>query len=187
MNNLFHKRDNHWLDAQTNGMKSIYKGWGVALDTNVGGIPQWIIREWMSLYMMDMWFNLHEWGSNTTDTLSNDKLKIIQLDDLLYNFADTITELSIFLNIEFTNRVKLCTIHREMTSLQQHLNKDDICKRIIVDFLNGNDFAVNDNLSIVDEAWIQWELRNNGYEMYCNGLNDFPKNLYEFNKHTYKL
>jgi hypothetical protein len=74
-----------------------------------------------------------------------------------------------------------------MTSLQQHLNKDDICKRIIVDFLNGNDFAVNDNLSIVDEAWIQWELRNNGYEMYCNGLNDFPKNLYEFNKHTYKL
>jgi hypothetical protein len=81
----------------------------------------------------------------------------------------------------------LSNIHKKMISLQQDLNKDDICKKIIKNFLNNDNFSVSVELSIIDEAWIQWELRNNGYEMYCNELNEFPKNLYEFNKHTYKF
>ena len=82
---------------------------------------------------------------------------------------------------------KLEYIHNEMLKLQVHIGKDRLCRTIVAETLNGRYYDYSDKqLSLVDESWIQWELRNKGYEMYCDGLNEFPSNTEELDKKIYK-
>jgi hypothetical protein len=40
-------------------------------------------------------------------------------------------------------------------------------------------------LSTVDEAWIQYTLRNMGVEIKCDNLNDFPTSVFGLKKISY--
>ena len=75
-------------------------------------------------------------------------------------------------------------VHNKMLLLQQNLDSDDICNNIINNFINNEDYPF-DNLSIIDEAWIQCELRNIGIEIQCNNLNVFPNTVADLKKITY--
>ena len=70
-----------------------------------------------------------------------------------------------------------------MLELQEHKHKDKVTSTIIDMFLSDADYNYSDiKLSIVDEAWIQYSLRENGYELLCDGMNEFPKTVKELIK-----
>lgn len=192
LNNYYSKIQKNWLvphdcgDVQMVNMDKIHKQWNVDTNTKAIDTERWILREYLSIDMMPMWLDMHEWDFTKTYSPPSN-LIIISIDELLYGFNSTIDKITKFLNIDSGDLSVLNNIHTKMLSLQKHTDKDRICTDIINGFLNNIDFTNTETLSLIDEAWIQWELRNNGYEMYCHGLNEFPKNLYEFNEHTYKI
>lgn len=191
LNNYYTKIQRNWLipddfgDVRAVDMDKIHKQWGVDTNVKVIDVEKWILREYLSMDMMPMWLDMHEWGF--TETYSPNNLITITIDELLYEFDSTIDKITKFINIDSGDLGVLRNMHTKMISLQKHIDKDRICTCIINGFLNNTDFEFAESLSLIDEAWVQWELRNHGYEMYCNGMNAFPTNLHEFKEHTYKI
>jgi hypothetical protein len=73
-----------------------------------------------------------------------------------------------------------------MLELQQNLLEDQICNRIVQYTINDLDFDWPE-LSLPSQSWIQWELRNQGFEIECHGLDKFPTNSIQLKKLIYPI
>jgi hypothetical protein len=78
-------------------------------------------------------------------------------------------------------------IHEKMLTLQQHINKDKVCHDYIEHFTKNKHYTMPEELSLLDEAWIQNKLREKGVEIQCSGLNQFPTTVYDLKKITYNI
>ena len=67
--------------------------------------------------------------------------------------------------------------HIKMLSLQKWTTQDQLCKKIIDSITSNQLFNWSDQqLPLPSQSWIQWQLRNLGYEIKCHGLDIFPTN-----------
>jgi hypothetical protein len=193
INNYFFKIWNNWFDdadfydvgfPKGNNPKScLYTNWGISENTPFSKIPKWIQREFISYYLFPAWDDYYEWYF--LETYSHPNLLIVTSNELLYNFIETISNVLLFCDIpHIRNLNRLDKVHCKMMNLQQHINSDIICKNIIDSFSNNTNYEFN-NLSLIDEAWIQYTLRGRGYELRCDGLNEFPKTVKDLIKHSF--
>lgn len=191
INNFYSKVWENWFEEgelaeETEEKKTfidnLYSNWDIPPNTLFVNIPRWIQREFISLYLFIAWNCHYEW--NLLDHYSHPKLHVITTHDFLYNFEKTIKNVSQFADIETDNIDNMQIVHNKMMSLQQHLDSDDICNNIINNFTNDTDYKFG-KLSVIDEAWIQCELRNIGIEIQCNNLNVFPSTVFDLKKITY--
>ena len=69
-------------------------------------------------------------------------------------------------------------MHQKMLSLQQHRNQDQLCQDIIKSVVtNITNLDWSDiNLPLASQSYIQYELRNLGFEIECHSLDNFPTN-----------
>ena len=92
-----------------------------------------------------------------------------------------------FFDIEFLKDIdELQPIHDKMLALQTHINQDSLCHGIIQNVLSREDTMVWAPLPLASESWIQWKLRELGYEIRCHGLDIFPSDVKTLKSLMYK-
>ena len=70
--------------------------------------------------------------------------------------------------------------------MQKFVNIDHVCQQILAAVVNGQ-YSEWEDLSIFDEAWLQWQLRNNKLEIRCEGLDKFPTNSLQLRELLYPV
>ena len=108
------------------------------------------------------------------------------VNDILYNFDAVLHR--IFTACELTSRADLTDIHNTMLSNQKFLGQDQLCTQIIDSFVSNVEFDYSNNLlTLVDEVWLQWRLRDLGWELKCHGLNQFPRSTSKLQNCSFRL
>jgi len=103
-------------------------------------------------------------------------------DDILWDFEKTIKNLINHAGLTY-NQKDIDQFYQTWRSKQQYILDDynlidDICKNMLI-----NDYFEWPELSVVDEAIIQSELRKQGIEINITGLNVFPQSNLELRKY----
>ena len=164
--------------------KNLYNGWNIDSSIEFNDIDRWIMREFLSFYMFMAFDDEYEW--NLLDTYTNKNLLVITTYELLYDFENCIKKCASYSGIETINNLdKLIELQKQQLELQKHTDKDRIVNEIIDCFLNNKQLKIPE-LSLIDEAYIQYVLRNNGYELHCDGLNEFPTDIDSLKEKTSK-
>lgn len=179
INNSYNKTWNNWWEHMWNhplefrlDHDQLYKNWPIAPDTKIQDIAPWISREFLSLYLVPAWQSQVEWYF--PDQWQSPRCRYVFIKNLLYDFENTITDLVDFLSLDIQQPVsRLLPYHDENIKLQKYINQDSICNQIITSISNNN-FLSWDPLPLLSESWIQWKLRELGYEIRCHGLDTFP-------------
>ena len=155
------------------------------IDPSIDKLPRWVEREFLSFYMMPMWFDQIEWQTKPHQQYSN--CYTITIEQLLNDFVETINQIQHSFDLTFVRPVTdLLTIHQELILCQRNINIKNICDDIISTTLQGIDHSWTQR-SIIEESWIQWQLRNLGYEIKCHNLDIFPTNSIELQELLYKI
>lgn len=143
--------------------------------------PRWILREWFSFWITDCWNN--GYSRNVYSEVSTMQ---VEVNDLVESFETTFVYLINKLNLTLTVDLSIIQqIHLDFRHKQKFHNAQLKCNEWVNCVIN----KIPNILiapTIFDEAYIQNLLRNNDYEIYCDGLNQFPVSSIEMNKLIYK-
>jgi len=189
LNNVYYKTfEDFWqyyFESNPDGEQYVLQNWPVPVDTNINDIAVWIKREWLSLWFVPWWLDMLEWY--LPDRWKSDHCQLILLQDLLYNFESTMQKLQKFCNLEFKKNIAdLVPMHDTMLSLQQYRFQGRLCHNIVTCTLTNQPLEWGE-LPLLSQSWIQWELRNQGYEIRCFGLDTFPTNSVQLRELLYPV
>lgn len=188
LNNVTYKIWHDWWEHNFNSeidIDKIYKNWPVDNNTTISNIPNWIKREFLSLYLMPAWLDQVEWYH--PDRWSHSKCCVITVNQLLYDFENTINRIKIHCNLQFEKDIaELMPYHQQNLKLQKYTNQDQLCNQIISSVINNQVFEWEE-LTLTSESWVQWQLRNLGYEIRCHGLDTFPTNSIQLKELLYTV
>jgi hypothetical protein len=161
---------------------TIIHNWPIEYDSD-GILNKWIIREYLSLSIYDsMYKSLSIPNINKIKSLEIMTINIVDLRD---NFSETIKKIAEYLEIETkVNDDTLNNLYQSWKDTQVHFYKDRLLPNIVNATINDRELSWS-NLSIVDEAFIQYFLRQHRYEIKCHGLNNFPTNSKELRELIY--
>lgn len=179
--------DDWWSDHFINTINydKIYNNWPINPGVTMDKIPQWIKREFLSYYLMPAWFDQIEWYH--PNKWHNTKACVITTKDLLFDFESTMGRIQQHCNLNYTKPVSsLISYHNENLELQANKTQDQICNQIIDSVLDETNFDWRP-LPFGSEVWVQWELRNRGFEIRCDGLDIFPTNSVHLKELLYPL
>ena len=186
LNNYFDKIWDDWLlhafkyDIDP---EKLYKNWPITPDTPIQDIDLWIRREFLSMYLIPSWRSQVEWYF--PDQWQSTRCQYVFIRNLLHDFENTLANLVEFLQLEIQRPISaLLPYHDQNIKLQKFINQDRICDHIIDSILNDK-FITWDSLPLPSEAWVQWRLRELGYELRCHGLDIFPTNSVQLKELLY--
>ena len=184
INNKFEKIYPHgWLKEFESAFSDNLQQW------NCNGLNQmadWEEREFLSIniyeqHLSEIKFDKHQY---IKDTFS--KFQFVTIDLLRDNFKDTVLSLLEYCNLEVVRVNKFDYVYQEWIKLQHHCNKDQLIKTIIASIINNTYYDWADyKLTLVDEALIQYYLREQHIEIKCYNLNTFPTNTTELKEYLY--
>ena len=166
---------------------TIYKNWPVCQGTPLDQIPVWVKRELLSYYLMPAWQAQVEWY--LPDVWQNDRCAFVLVKDLLYDFENCIMRIKTFGNLIFKRDIaELLPYHQKMLELQKFQMQDTLCDTIVNSTIQAVlfDWAKFD-IPLISQSWIQWRLRNLGYEIKCHGLDLFPTNSVQLKELLYPI
>jgi hypothetical protein len=133
---------------------------------------------------MPAWYDQVEWYH--PDCWQNPKCCIITVRELLNNFEEILQKIRVFCDLEYVRPIRdLLPFHEQNLKNQKYLHHDVLCNNIITAVINNQNLAW-EQLTLPSEAWIQWQLRNLGYEIQCHELDKFPTNSVQLHKLLYK-
>ena len=188
INNSCSKIYNDWWSVQFSkciDLEKIYKNWPVDRNIKIEDVPIWIKREFLSFYLMPAWFDQVEWYH--PDQWSHTNAQVITISELLFDFTSTIQKIQQHCQLKFVRPITdLIPYHAQNLNLQSHLGQDQLCNTIINSITNNIEFEWS-ALPIVSEAWLQWELRNQGWEIQCEGLDIMPTSSIQLKKLLHRL
>lgn len=188
INNCFTKIwHNQWDSFQISSIAkdTIYPNWPVDPDTELQDIPRWILREFLSLYLMPAWFDQVEWYH--PEHWQHPKCCVIGVRELLDNFEKTLEKISEFCHLTYKRPIQhLLPFHEQNIQKQQYLKHDAECHDVIKAVTHNKDLCWQP-LSLPSEAWIQWKLKQLGYDIRCHGLDTFPTNSIQLKQLLYKI
>jgi hypothetical protein len=148
--------------------------------TSFKDLEPWELRESM---VYTEWFECN--GSTTCwDILKKEfpEVKFVAIDQLRDNFRETVIDYMNFFNINADDLDLLDQVGKEWLELQVHHSKDKLLGNIINSLISNTecDWSTED-ITLLDEVYIQSELLRQGVEIKCFGLNKFPTNTKDFN------
>lgn len=161
--------------------------WEVDPNTKVSDVPRWIVREFLSLQLFPSWLDLIGKTVQDFENLPSN-VHVIDMENLLSNILSVLQNATSETGLTFDYdlfHTKVANIHKEMLSKQRYLDiSSDI--RAIVDYaIRGSEMTIHPQ-SLVSESLIQYYLREEGYEMRCFDLDNFPTNTVQLNELIYK-
>lgn len=178
-------RIKHWLHQEMQDSTSSFKaenllGWH---KHSIYDFDVWQLRELLSFY----WFHRNNGviSSWKKAQQNNKDIPFLSIGEFKHNFLDTIQKIAGhfgFSEIDQETLLRVHEVHQQWLKLQKQIDKDSLCKKI-VDSLISNEFfnwADLTPLSIIDEAWIQKSLQDQGVLIKCDGLDLFPTNTTDF-------
>lgn len=148
----------------------------------VEDLATWQLRQlashWYSNSWMDDYFN----PPGPIDGLIN-----FQVESLRDNFKESILDLVQATGHQvISDKVdKLDAIEKSWREKQSEIDRDQVVNDYIENTISGKEYTES-GLRFFEEAWIQGELRSRGYEVKCDGLDQFPVSTIEMNKLIYK-
>lgn len=184
INNIYSKIYNNWWVHHFNSGKvdinQIYNNWPVKPGTDLNDVPVWVKREFLSYYLVDVYYKQLEWYH--PDHWQRKNCIVVTVKELLYNFEQTLTNIKKFCNLEFVKPIhSLQPYHTQNLSLQKYTNQDKLCNDILNATLNQVSVSW-EPLPLPSEAWLQDRLRKLGHGLRCDGLDTFPTNSVQLAK-----
>lgn len=152
----------------TGNNKHDFSGWNANYKT-WKDLQPWEFREWFSLYYPKV---LVDW-SNSVNLIDNSFLPVSG-NDILYNTTTTLLKIIEFCNL--TVNKDLTPFVEEWQSKQQYILQEYKTVCTIVDCAIKKQPYTWTDLNIIAESIVQQRLRQQGFEIKCNGLNQFPTN-----------
>ena len=175
LNNKFEKIwDKGWLKHNEIQFADCLAGWD---NQNLEHMKLWELREFLSLYLYPQHLAESELEKMQDVQKEFTKFQFITIDSLRDNFKDTIVSLLKYCELTPTQLDKVEKIYQEWISRQYHCYKDITINNIIDSVLSNNFYDWLDrNLTLVDQALIQYYLRQHNIEIKCYNLDVFPTN-----------
>lgn len=144
----------------------------------------WELREWFSIYYsgwVHEWIDAAELVSETDNWLSVSPLSLIN------DFKTTVRQCVEFCNLHYNENINADIESSGWVNSQKNIVKQhSTLKQIVENTINNNEVEF-EKLTIVAQAIIQKRLRDQGYELRCFALNEFPtntKDLYNLLDHV---
>ena len=147
--------------------------------TSLDDMRRWEYREWFSIFYPS-W--TEEWKSNSNEY--DDFLKISNTQ-FLNNTLDSMVKISKFCELPLEKNTLKNFLTNWKTAQQYIIEKFKTLDTITTSTINKKDFNWQP-MSIIEEAIVQQRLRQNGFEMQCDGLDVFPTNSINLNNLIYK-
>ena len=134
---------------------------------------------------MPAWFDQVEWYHPST--WRNNKCCTVFVNDLLHDFKNTLQTIGKHCNLHYLRSIdELLEYHSKNLSLQKNLTQDQLCKNIVETTINDSMFDwTGQEIPLPSQSWIQWRLRNLGWELACDGLDTWPTNSVQLKKLLY--
>lgn len=161
----------------------LYDNWPITAGTSMNQLPRWIIREFLSFYLVPAWRDQVQWY--LPDDWHHPRCLVIYTEDILYDPKVTLERIRDFCSLRFVRDIEsLMPFHHEMLSLQTLLSEDRLLGAILESLTVQDDKHFSwSPLSLTSESWLQWALRQQGIELACDGLNDLPTNAENLKKY----
>jgi len=138
----------------------------------------WMVREFLSYRIGQIMFSCYERYFMLTYRSK------IKSTDFFDNFESALTELVDSLGLRFKMPMSDIIAHNQtFVKRQQFHGMQKLCDQFVNSTING-DCMENPCISIFDEAYVQYKLRNAGWEIKVDNLNKFP-NSAELSKIIY--
>lgn len=144
----------------------------------------WELREQLS-------FLLHEVcttnsGIRELHKLDKKYIKTIPINQLRDNFEKTVTEIANWLDLKIVRTHKeIETLYQEWLQREIFANKDKLISDLVDAIINNKHMSMKE-LTLVDECEIQRQLRVQGYEIQCYGLNEWPETTTQLRELIYE-
>ena len=145
---------------------------------NIDQFDIWELRELISMY----WFCRNQ-GFFDIYNLQNEfpDVKFVSIDDIKHNFVDTITNCLNYFSKENNKPFDLNTIKELWLDKQIWINADTNCDTIVNNLIRKQSYDWSElSINLIDEAYIQKKLADNGIQIKCYNLNSFPTNTEDF-------
>lgn len=167
--------------AEEEIINKLKNNWNIS-DNLTENTPRWILREWCSFWITDCWNN--GYSRNVYSDLSPIR---IEVNDLVESFESTFVYLIDKLNLTLTVDLSIIQqTHQSFRQRQRFHNSQLKCNEWVKCVINKQPNVLT-NLTMFDEAYIQNLLRSMDYEIYCDGLNNFPRSAVKMNELIYKI
>lgn len=160
--------------------KKNLEAWG---HTSIDEFQRWEFRELCSYYYYDR-CHARILSSEQINILKNTfkDIKFVSLDELRDDFVSTLESILLYFNL-LPQRNKIKDIQTQWLATQKHIFKDQIIDNIVLASINKTEYYYNmQDLTFIDEIFIQRQLKDLGYEISCYGLNTFPSNTIDLHK-----
>jgi hypothetical protein len=159
-------------------IKDRFPFWGAE---SLKDMAPWQIREFLSFYIRPQ--HMAESGILELQEYHNPRLLKVNINDLIKNFRKTIENLLQYCGLP-ANRDNFEQVYCKWIALQRHIDKDRITNNIIKHVVDDKELDWSGvNLTIIDEAYIQWALRSlHSLDIKCYNLNVFPTNTSDLRK-----
>jgi len=147
-------------------------------------VPEWILREWTSFWINDI---LQESYSPTKyqNISSLAQYDVNEIFNDLYLLLEKITQvldLKILIpKIEIEKIQNQFILHQKLHGIQKK------CKDWVLSIIQKKNNIASPCSTIFDEAYVQFLLKNNGYEIQCQNLNVFPVTSTEMIKIIHRI
>jgi hypothetical protein len=167
------------------GLEKIHANWPSCAGRSADDIPTWVRREFLSFYLMPAWQDQVEWYH--PDAWHDSRCIIITVSELLHDFESCLSKLQQFANLSFKKNIsEILPYHKIMLELQQYRTQDQLCKNIVEATINDSMFDWSgQEIPLPSQSWIQWQLRNSGWELACDGLDTWPTNSVQLKQLLY--
>jgi hypothetical protein len=147
-------------------------------------VPTWQLREMIS-------FEHHRLLRDTTQLYQpSTEVGVINISirNLIDHFQNTLTGLFDELDIPMTHCDQLDRVESEWLGNEKFIGTDQLCLDIVANTLASDTFYWStDQLTLIDEAYVQYLLRQHQFELRCYGLDTFPTNSVQLKQLLYSV
>lgn len=157
--------------------------WGAA---SIYDFQLWELRELLSYSWTTQVSGIADSWVSARDSNKNSNILFMSVTELNNQFVQSMTRCLNHFGIPKSEKLNqfLESIYVEWLPRQKHINKDAVIARITKSIETNEHYDWSDqNLTILDEAFIQKSLRDLGLELACCGLSVFPTNTDELRKY----
>jgi len=171
-------QDKWWREDLKSKLHTVWN-----IEDTTQSIPQWVLREYYSFVFLDFL----ETNNDRQTYVDSECVASISAQDFFGNFSTTLENLCEKLNLHL-DLTHLSSTHETFLQRQIYHNTQLAIDQWIQDLVTHNTTVIADPCkTFLDEIYVQAKLRAHGYEIRCNGLDQFPKNFNQMKKLIYKI
>jgi len=152
------------------------------LEDSWSGSDRWELRELLSFFLEDMITNIKIEIDGYHQQVKDNNCYLVNPENFFLNITSELEKILSFFNLKKHKKFDTVKTHAaEYISQQQNFIKHLEINEFVKNTIDNISYIIY-NLTIFDEAYIQYKLRSQGFEIKCYNLNKFPNNSIDLQK-----